>query len=37
MRLNVDDFDGMVDFLKAQGYEFAFGPSMPLLQSSQLW
>ena len=26
MRLNVDDFDGMVEFLKAQGYEFAFGP-----------
>ena len=26
MRLNVDDFDAMVDFLKAQGYEFAFGP-----------
>ena len=26
MRLNVDDFDEMVAFLKAQGYEFAFGP-----------
>ena len=26
MRLNVDNFDEMVDFLKAQGYEFAFGP-----------
>ena len=26
MRLNVDDFDAMVEFLKAQGYEFAFGP-----------
>ena len=26
MRLNVDNFDEMVDFLKTQGYEFAFGP-----------
>ena len=26
MRLNVDNFDEMVGFLKAQGYEFAFGP-----------
>ena len=26
MRLNVDNFDEMVDFLKGQGYEFAFGP-----------
>ena len=26
MRVNVDDFDAMVEFLKAQGYEFAFGP-----------
>ena len=26
MRLNVDDFDAMVAFLKSQGYEFAFGP-----------
>jgi hypothetical protein len=26
MRLNVDNLDAMVDFLKTQGYEFAFGP-----------
>ena len=26
MRLNVDNFDAMVEFLKGQGYEFAFGP-----------
>jgi hypothetical protein len=26
MRLNVDDFDAMAEFLKAQGYVFAFGP-----------
>ena len=26
LRLNVDDFDAMADFLKGQGYEFAFGP-----------
>lgn len=27
MRVNVDDFDAMVDFLKNdQGYEFSFGP-----------
>ena len=26
MRVNVDDFDAMVDLLKSQGYEFSFGP-----------
>ena len=26
LRLNVDDFNVMADFLKTQGYEFAFGP-----------
>ena len=26
MRLNVDDFDAAVAFLKGLGYEFAFGP-----------